>query len=116
VEAPLDLTGALAAAPANGAVLLDCASLWLTNHLLAEHDLAAEQARLLRAIADCAAPVAIVSNEVGTGGVPDNALARRFQAAQGALNQRLAAEAGLVVLVVAGLAQVLKGKLPEGAQ
>lgn len=116
IEAPLDLPGALAAAPANGAVLLDCASLWLTNHLLAGHDLAAEQTRLMRAIADCPAPVVVVSNEVGAGGVAENALARRFQAAQGALNQCLAAEAGLVVLVVAGLAQVLKGTLPEGAR
>ncbi len=116
IEAPLDLTGALATAPAEGAVLVDCASLWLTNHLLAEHDLAAEETRLMRAIAACPAPIAVVSNEVGAGGVAENALARRFQAAQGALNQRLAAEAGLVVLVVAGLAQVLKGTLPEAVR
>jgi adenosylcobinamide kinase/adenosylcobinamide-phosphate guanylyltransferase len=44
--------------------------------------------------------------------VPDNALARRFQTAQGALNQRLAAKAGLVVNVIAGLPMVLKGTLP----
>ena len=44
--------------------------------------------------------------------VPDNALARRFQNAQGALNQHLAARAGLVVNVIAGLPQVLKGALP----
>ena len=60
----------------------------------------------------CAAPVAVVSNEVGHSVVPENALARRFRNAQGALNQRLAARAGLVVLVVAGLPMPLKGALP----
>lgn len=113
VEAPYDLTDPLAAVPATGAVLVDCASLWLTNHLLADHDLAAEEARLLAALAACAAPVVVVSNEVGSGGVAMDALARRFQTAQGRLNQSLAARAGLVIMVVAGLAQVLKGKLPE---
>jgi len=54
----------------------------------------------------------VVSNEVGLSVVPDNALARRFREAQGRLNQALAARAGLVVNVVAGLPQVLKGTLP----
>jgi len=44
--------------------------------------------------------------------VPDNALARRFRNAQGGLNQRMAARAGLVVVVMAGLPLVLKGSLP----
>ena len=44
--------------------------------------------------------------------VPENALARRFRDAQGRLNQALAVQAGLVVNVVAGLPQVLKGTLP----
>jgi adenosylcobinamide kinase / adenosylcobinamide-phosphate guanylyltransferase len=54
----------------------------------------------------------IVSNEVGMGIVPDNALARRFRSAQGGLNQRLAAQADLAVIVIAGLPLVLKGTLP----
>jgi adenosylcobinamide kinase/adenosylcobinamide-phosphate guanylyltransferase len=53
-----------------------------------------------------------VSNEVGQGIVPDNALARRFREAQGRLNIALAAQADVVVHVVAGLKQVLKGRLP----
>lgn len=113
VEAPLDLTAALGAAAPDEAVLIDCATLWLTNHLLAEHDLDAEGAALLAACAGCKAPVVIVSNEVGWGIVPDNALARRFRDAQGRLNQRIAAEAGLVVGVMAGLPMVLKGALPS---
>jgi adenosylcobinamide kinase/adenosylcobinamide-phosphate guanylyltransferase len=112
VEAPLDLPAALASAQADEAVLIDCATLWLTNHLLAEHDLQAEGERLVLALASCPAPVVIVSNETGWGIVPENALARRFRDAQGRLNQRLAAEAALVVTVIAGLPLALKGTIP----
>jgi adenosylcobinamide kinase / adenosylcobinamide-phosphate guanylyltransferase len=112
VEAPLDLPAALAIARAGEAVLIDCATLWLTNHLLADHDIATETERLLAAISDCPSPILIVSNEVGYGIVPENALARRFRDEQGRLNQRLALVASLVVTVIAGLPLVLKGQLP----
>lgn len=112
VEAPLDLAPALAAARDDEVVLLDCATLWLSNHMLANHDLGDAETALMAALSACAAPVVVVSNEVGLSGVPENALARRFQQAQGALNQRLAAKAGLVVQVIAGLPLVLKGTLP----
>ena len=112
VEAPLDLPAALAAAQPGEVVLVDCATLWLTNHLLAEHDLGQEAARLLSALEACAAPVVVVSNEVGWGIVPENALARAFRDAQGRLNQQIAAQAGLVIGVMAGLPMVLKGRLP----
>lgn len=114
VEAPLDAAAALARATPDEIVLLDCATLWLSNHLLAENDLAAESDHLLAALAACPAAVVVVSNEVGFGIVPDNALARRFRDEQGRLNQRLAAAADLVVLVAAGLPLVLKGTLPGG--
>ena len=112
VEAPLDLTAALAQAQKAEVVLVDCATLWLTNHLLADHDLVQEGTGLLAALAACAAPVVVVSNEVGWGIVPENALARTFRDAQGRLNQQIAAQAGLVVGVMAGLPMVLKGRLP----
>jgi len=112
IEAPLDLGPALATASEHQVVLLDCITLWLSNHLLADHDLDAAQADLLAALETCAAPVVMVSNEVGLSVVPDNALARRFREAQGRLNQRLAARADLVINVIAGLPQVLKGHLP----
>ena len=112
VEAPLDLCAALSEARPSEAVLIDCATLWLTNHLLADHDIAAETTLLLTALAACPAPVVIVSNETGWGIVPENALARRFRDEQGRVNQRLAAQAQLAVTVIAGLPVVLKGQLP----
>lgn len=111
IEAPLDLVLALGEAHRDEVVLLDCATMWLSNHMLADGDLAKAEAALIRALTDCAAPVVVVSNEVGLSVVPENALARRFREAQGRLNQRLAAEASLVVNVIAGLPQVLKGTI-----
>lgn len=96
----------------NDVVLIDCATMWLTNHMLDSHDLEKEQGQLLSAIGACKAPVIIVSNEVGHGIVPDNALARSFREAQGRLNIALAAQADLAVLIIAGIPQVLKGQLP----
>ena len=112
IEAPHDLVEALGRVTADQAVLLDCATLWLTNRMLADADLAAETAALIAALRNCAAPVVIVSNEVGWSIVPENALARAFRDAQGRLNQQLAAEADLAVAVMAGLPLVLKGRLP----
>lgn len=113
VEAPRDLAAALATARPQEAVLIDCATLWLTNHLLADHDLDAVTEQLIAALTTCPAPVIIVSNETGWGIVPENALARRFRDEQGRLNQRLAHEAGLVVTVIAGLPLALKGTIPS---
>ncbi|SEM11674.1 adenosylcobinamide kinase /adenosylcobinamide-phosphate guanylyltransferase [Roseovarius azorensis] len=112
IEAPLDLAPALGQASGQEAVLLDCITMWLSNHLLADHDPDMAQQALFAALDTCAAPVVMVSNEVGLSVVPENALARRFREAQGRINQRLAARADLVVNVIAGLPQVLKGHLP----
>jgi adenosylcobinamide kinase / adenosylcobinamide-phosphate guanylyltransferase len=109
---PRDVDQTLARIPANAVILLDCATLWLTNHLLADADIDAKTAGLLTALAACAAPVVVVSNEVGLSIVPENALARAFRDHQGRLNQRLAAQADLVVGVIAGLPFALKGTLP----
>ena len=111
IEAPMDAAARLRALPGEAMVLFDCATLWMSNQLLADADLDAAQGDLLAALADCAAPVVLVSNEVGQGIVPDNALARRFREAQGRLNIVLAAQADVVVHVVAGLPQVLTGRL-----
>lgn len=112
IEEPMDVGRTLATIGGDTAVLLDCVTMWLSNQLLAEADLEEAEASLMAGLALCAAPVVMVSNEVGLSVVPDNALARRFRDAQGRLNQKLAARANLVVNVVAGLPQVLKGTLP----
>ncbi|GAB4558212.1 MAG: hypothetical protein Tsb0024_22630 [Ruegeria sp.] len=112
IEAPMDLCPALAGLSPDQVCLIDCATMWLSNHLLADSDLEQEQAALLAALRACPAQIVIVSNEVGHGVVPDNALARKFREAQGRLNIALAAQADLVVQVIAGLPQVLKGQLP----
>lgn len=111
VEAPMDVAAALAQVPADAVVLLDCATMWLTNCMLAEADLDRETAALLAALTACPAPVVVVTNELGWSIVPDNALARRFQNAQGKLNQQLAAQADRVVAVISGLPLALKGPL-----
>lgn len=108
LDAPLDLAGALDGLPPDMPALVDCLTLWLTNHLLAGHDLDAEAARLVDAVLRRRAPVVLVANEVGLGIVPDNALARRFRDAAGRLNQDLAARADRVVFLVAGLPMMVK--------
>jgi len=112
IEAPRDLRPALGTAWEDDVVLLDCATMWLSNHLLDASDLSEAETALLDALAGCVAPVVVVSNEVGLSVVPDNALARRFRTAQGRLNQTLAARADTVINVIAGLPQILKGSLP----
>lgn len=111
VEEPLDATAALSDVDAGEVLLMDCATMWLTNHLLAENDLQTSTDQLLAALAACPAEIIVVSNETGMGIVPENALARRFREAQGRLNITLAARADRVVQVVAGLPNVLKGSL-----
>ncbi len=110
IEEPLSASLALSDLSAHQIGLMDCATMWLTNHLLAEHDLEQVEADLLAALDACAADLVIVSNETGMGIVPENALARRFREAQGRLNIALAARAERVILVAAGLPLTLKGK------
>jgi adenosylcobinamide kinase/adenosylcobinamide-phosphate guanylyltransferase len=108
IEAPHDLPDAVRQAPANAAVLVDCLTLWLSNLMEGSFDIDAQTARLQEALAARTGPTVLVSNEVGLGIVPDNALARRFRDLQGVLNQRMAAEAQRVVMMVAGIPIAVK--------
>nr|WP_090060738.1 bifunctional adenosylcobinamide kinase/adenosylcobinamide-phosphate guanylyltransferase [Celeribacter neptunius] len=114
IEEPLSADRVISEAKADQILLFDCVTMWLTNHLLADHDLDAETENLIDALRRTPAQIVIVSNEVGMGIVPDNALSRRFRIAQGTLNRQLATQASCVIGVMAGLPFALKGVLPEG--
>lgn len=110
IEEPLELAAALErGARAGQPILVDCLTLWLSNLMGAGRGVEAEIARLLAALKVLPAPVVFVSNEVGLGIVPDNALARAFRDEAGRLNQAVAAAADRVVFLVAGLPLALKG-------
>jgi adenosylcobinamide kinase/adenosylcobinamide-phosphate guanylyltransferase len=110
IEAPRDLAAALAHCEAMP-VLVDCLTLWLSNQMLADADIELEMARLEDALTAAKTPIVLIANEVGSGIVPDHPLGRKFRDLQGVLNQRMAARADRVVLVVAGLPLALKGSL-----
>ena len=111
-EAPLDLVEALSGLTSESCALIDCLTMWLSNHLLADTPLEPLETDLLKALSICPAQLVLVTNEVGYSVVPENALARKFRTAQGQLNQKLAAAANKVVLVTAGLPLVLKSADP----
>lgn len=91
LDAPQDLVGALSRSDDAGLPrLVDCITLWLSNILLAERDWETEVAALTDLLPTLRAPVVFVTNEVGSGIVPENALARAYRDAAGLTNQRLA--------------------------
>lgn len=114
IEEPFEAAKVVSATKEGEVLLFDCATMWLTNHLLADNNLTAETEALLTALTQSPAQVVIVSNEIGMGVVPENALARRFRIAQGGLNSKLAEQCGTVIGVMAGLPFALKGALPKG--
>lgn len=116
VEEPLDLAKVLAEhATSDKAILVDCLTLWITNCLLAEDSDSWPRQRqaLLDFVARCEHQIVFVSNEVGQGVVPMDALSRKFVDESGRLHQALATLCQRVVFVTAGLPQVLKGTALE---
>jgi adenosylcobinamide kinase/adenosylcobinamide-phosphate guanylyltransferase len=111
LEEPIALATALrAAAKDHDVILVDCLTLWITNLLGAGRDVAQAVDELIAALgATDGARVILVSNEVGLGIVPDNAMARMFRDLAGAAHQRLAEICSEVHFVVAGLPMTLKG-------
>jgi adenosyl cobinamide kinase/adenosyl cobinamide phosphate guanylyltransferase len=108
VEAPRALASALVAC-GETPVLVDCLTLWLSNLMLADADIEVETTQLEKALGAASGPVVVVANEVGSGIVPSSPLGRKFRDAQGVLNQRIAARAERVILMVAGLPLAVKG-------
>jgi adenosylcobinamide kinase/adenosylcobinamide-phosphate guanylyltransferase len=111
LEEPIALASALkAAARTHDVILVDCLTLWITNLLGANHNVAAAVDELVAALPQIESTrVILVSNEVGLGIVPDNAMARTFRDLAGAAHQRLAEICAEVHFVVAGLPMTLKG-------
>jgi adenosylcobinamide kinase/adenosylcobinamide-phosphate guanylyltransferase len=107
-ETPLELVAALVETDGRGARLVDCLTLWLSNLMHAERDWEKEAMLLAETLGRQNSPVVLVTNEVGLGIVPDNALARRFRDAAGILNQIVARVADEVEFVVAGLPMRVK--------
>ncbi|WP_413061882.1 bifunctional adenosylcobinamide kinase/adenosylcobinamide-phosphate guanylyltransferase [Sphingomonas carotinifaciens] len=103
IDCPVALPAAIREA-VGGAILVDCLTLWLTNVMLGDHDVAAARTDLLAAIGAARAPLFLVSNEVGLGLVPETPLGRAFRDEAGRLNQAVAAVVERTYFVAAGLA------------
>jgi adenosylcobinamide kinase/adenosylcobinamide-phosphate guanylyltransferase len=110
IEAPVEVAQALAGNRCFDAAVIDCVTLWLSNVIWRGDEIYVERAvdGLIAGARRFDAPLFIVTNEVGSGIVPDNALARRFRDLAGRTNQKLAAAADEVVLMVAGLPLFVK--------
>lgn len=102
MHCPFDIASALMQTDGKDPRLVDCLTLWLTNHMLAENDWRIESQKLVNALEKQTAPVILVTNEVGAGIVPENKLARDFRDAAGWLNQTIAQACDTVILCVAG--------------
>ncbi|HEY3699770.1 MAG TPA: bifunctional adenosylcobinamide kinase/adenosylcobinamide-phosphate guanylyltransferase [Spongiibacteraceae bacterium] len=113
IEEPIALAHIIAQQmSASRCLLIDCLTLWLTNLLLLDDEsrLAQERSALFDVLARARGHILLVSNEVGQGIVPADALSRRFVDESGRLHQQLAALCDRVVFIVAGLPQILKGE------
>jgi adenosylcobinamide kinase / adenosylcobinamide-phosphate guanylyltransferase len=109
LEEPLDLARAVQReCGPERAVLVDCLTLWLTNLMVKERPLRAEIEGFVAALPRLSGPLVLVSNEVGLGVVPTDAMARAFIDHAGWLHQRIAEQADVVVFMAAGLPLHLK--------
>lgn len=111
IEEPINLSEAIAAAARDhDVILVDCLTLWITNLLGNNEDVAAAVEDLASMLLQLdGVQVILVSNEVGLGIVPDNPMARSFRDLAGSAHQRLAEICSDVHFIVAGLPMTLKG-------
>ncbi len=116
IEAPLDLPGAISEnSPKADVVLVDCLTLWVSNLLMEignEKKIEDTISQLIKAIEKATCPIVLVSNEVGSGIVPENKLARQYRDIIGLANQAVARTAGKVIWMVAGIPITVKGGPP----
>jgi adenosylcobinamide kinase/adenosylcobinamide-phosphate guanylyltransferase len=113
VEEPLHLPQAiLENSPKADVMLVDCLTLWVSNLLMQSGDekkIADTIPQLIDALEKATCPIVLVSNEVGTGIVPENRLARQFRDITGWVNQAVAKCSNKVVWMVAGIPVTVKG-------
>ena len=108
ILAPLDVSDEIIKLGAKEPILIDCLTLWLSNHLLRNNNLEKKVDELTNTLKNSKADIVLVSNEVGTGIVPDNALARGFRDNAGFMNQKIASVSDEVYWVVAGIPTRIK--------
>ena len=114
VEEAVELPAAITRlAGAETGLLVDCLTLWLSNLLYQQKDIDAATTALVASLVAAQGPVILVSNEVGLGIVPDNALAREFRDHAGRLHQAVAAVAQQVYFMVAGIPTVVKDTVTD---
>jgi len=112
LEVPIELGAAIVSRGGKaGLMLIDCLTLWISNMMMAEADNATilnECQKLCEILKDPPCPIILVSNEVGAGIVPENALARRYRDLAGWVNQRVAGACHRVIWMVAGIPVTIK--------
>ena len=108
VNEPIEIADKLFALDGQGACLVECLTLWLSNLMFAEKDVYAATSSLIEAITARRDPVILVTNEVGSGIIPENELARRFRDEAGRLNQVVAEAVNEVYTCISGIPLKLK--------
>lgn len=109
IEEPIHLCDALRAHSQKGSItLVDCLTLWVTNLMMAEADMAESFQRLIEGLSSIEGDIIFVSNEVGLGIVPENKMARDFRDHAGRLHQDIGAIADTVYFIAAGLPLTMK--------
>jgi len=113
VEAPLDLPETILQNNRKAdVILIDCLTLWVSNLLIEigdENKIEDTISQLIKALEKATCPIVLVSNEVGTGIVPENKLARQYRDIIGLVNQTVAKTASKVIWMVAGIPVTVKG-------
>ena len=111
LHAPINLTEALIETDGKGPCLVDCVTFWLNNLIFHDEDIDAATKELITVLNERSDPVVLVTNEVGSGIIPKNALARRFCDEAGRLNQTISQIADEVYVSISGIPLQIKPKL-----
>ena len=108
LHAPINLTEALIETDGKGPCLVDCVTFWLNNLIFHDEDIDAATKELITVLNERSDPVVLVTNEVGSGIIPENALARRFCDEAGRLNQTISQIADEVYVSISGIPLQIK--------